>query len=57
MPRAKWMSDSDFAAFERCLKDVKTTGNKYAICMSSIKHRKKKRDAKHSREALKRVKK
>lgn len=41
MPRASWMSDSDYSRFERCLKDFKGDGNKYAICMSSIKKKKK----------------
>ena len=41
MPRAEWMSDSDYKRFERCVKNFQGEGNKYAICMSSIKKRKK----------------
>ena len=42
MPRADWMSDRDYAAFERCLEDVgnKKDINKYAVCSASIKDRK-----------------
>lgn len=38
-PKADWMSDSDYAAFERCLGDIgnKKGVNKYAVCMASIK--------------------
>jgi hypothetical protein len=50
-PRAKWMSDSDYDAFERCLGDFKGKGNKYAVCLASIKERK----GKVKKEALKRL--
>lgn len=43
MPRAAWMSDADYSAFERCVKDFSGSGNKYAICMSAIRKRKRKR--------------
>lgn len=46
MPRAKWMTDADYSAFESCLKDYSGGGNKYAICMSAIKKRKRKRTEK-----------
>jgi hypothetical protein len=55
MPRAKWMSDSDYAAFERCLKKVDGAVNKYAVCMSAIKKRKRKRDSDGNRKALSKV--
>ena len=56
MPRAKWMSDSDYAAFERCLKHIKDKGvNKYAVCMAAIRKRKKSRDSAHTKKALRRI--
>ena len=38
-PRADFMSDRDYAAFERCLGDVgnKEGVNRYVVCMASIK--------------------
>ena len=52
MPKAKWMSSGDFAAYERCLKHLKNKKgiNKYAVCASSIKKGKK-----HANEAMRRV--
>jgi len=43
MPRADWMSDRDYAAFERCLNHLENKKgiNKYAVCNDSIKDRKK----------------
>ena len=55
MPRAKWMSDADYAAFERCLKKVDGAVNKYAVCMSAIKKRRNKREAKANRKAVSRL--
>ena len=49
------MSDSDYAAFERCLKKVDGAVNKYAVCMSAIKKRKRKRDSDGNRKALSKV--
>jgi len=52
-PRADWMSDSDYDAYERCLGDIgnKRGVNKYAVCSASIKKRKER----VKREALKRL--
>ena len=52
MPKSKW------AEMERCVAKVKSKGggkNAYAICYSSIMGAKKKKDARHTKEALRRV--
>lgn len=41
-PRAAWMTQSDYEKYEDCVNDFKGKGNKFAVCMASIKERKKK---------------
>jgi len=55
VPRAKWMSNADYAAFERCLKKVDGAVNKYAVCMAAVKKRHGRRSAKYNRKAVRRV--
>jgi hypothetical protein len=39
MPRAKWMSDKQYRAFERCVAKLKPKKGKraYPICMAAVK--------------------
>jgi hypothetical protein len=45
-PRADFMSDRDYEAYESCLNDLKGKKgiNKYAVCMASIKKGKRVRE-------------
>lgn len=47
MPKAKWMTATDYKKFEECLEDLsgKKGINRYAVCMASVKkgHEKRKR--------------
>lgn len=47
MPRAKWMTDTDYKKFEDCLEDLKGKQgiDRYAVCMNSVKkgHEQRKR--------------